>query len=53
MYFIREKIYSKIIKIPLVRLYEQLADMLTKGVSSKMFNESLIKLGMSDIYMPT
>jgi hypothetical protein len=52
-HFIREKIDSKIIKIPFVRSSEQLADMLTKAVSSKVFNESLIKLGMVDIYVPT
>jgi Reverse transcriptase (RNA-dependent DNA polymerase) len=52
-HFIREKIDSKIIEIPFVRSGEQLADMLTKAVSSKMFNESLIKLGMSDIYVPS
>ena len=52
-HFIREKIDSKIIEIPFVRSGEQLADMLTKAVSSKVFNESLCKLGMIDIYVPT
>jgi hypothetical protein len=52
-HFIREKIDSKIIEIPFVRSGEQLADILTKAVSSKVFNESLCKLGMIDIYVPT
>lgn len=49
-HFIREKIDSKILEIPFVRSGDQIADMLTKAVSSKVFNEFLDKLGMIDIY---
>jgi Reverse transcriptase (RNA-dependent DNA polymerase) len=49
-HFIREKIDSKVIEIPFVRSGEQVADMLTKAVSSKVFNTCLEKLGMTDLY---
>ena len=52
-HFIKEKLDSKVITLPFVRSEEQLADVLTKAVSSKAFNESLVKLGMEDIYVPT
>lgn len=39
--------------IPFVNSGEQLADVLTHGVFSEVFQESLIKLGMCDIYEPT
>ena len=52
-HFIKEKLDSKIIALPFVRSEEQLADMLTKAVSNKTFNESVVKLGMEDIYVPT
>jgi hypothetical protein len=42
-----------IIEISFVRSSEQLANILTKSVSSKMFNESIMKLDMIDIYMST
>jgi hypothetical protein len=44
---------ERIISFPFVRSEEQLADMLTKGVSTKCFEESIVKLGMVDIYLPT
>ena len=50
-HFIREKIDSKVIEIPFVRSSEQIADMLTKAVSNKVFNHLLEQLGMRDIYM--
>ena len=43
----------KIVSIPFVNLEEQLVDVLTHGVSSKLFQDSIIKLGMYDIYAPT
>ena len=49
MHFIKEKLDSKIISMPFVRSHEQLAYMLTKAISSKAFDESLSKLGMTDI----
>ena len=50
-HFIKEKLDSKIISMPFVRSHEQLADMLTKAISSKAFDESLSELGMTDIYV--
>jgi len=52
-HFIKEKLDAGTIVFPFVRSEQQLADMLTKGVSSKVFNESLLKLGMCDIHVPT
>ena len=39
--------------IPFVSTEEQLADVLTHVVSSKVFQDSIIKLGMYDAYAPT
>ena len=52
-HFIKENLDSKIISLPFVRSNEQLADMLTKAVSSNAFYNSLDKLGMTDIFVPT
>ena len=51
-HFIKEKLEARII-IPIVRSKLQLAYVLTKEVSRRVFNESLFKLGMCDIYTPT
>ena len=45
-HFITEKLGAEIISFPFVRSELQLVDVLTKGVSSRVFNESLFKLGM-------
>jgi hypothetical protein len=52
-HFIKEKLDAKIISLPFVRSNEQLADILTKPVSFKIFNDSVERLGMTDIYVPT
>jgi transposase InsO family protein len=52
-HFIKEKLETKIISMPFVRSNEQLADMLTKPVVSKIFIEIVNQLGMKDIYVPT
>ena len=52
-HFIKEKLDAKIISFPFVPTEEQLADILTKGVSKKAFYDSLGKLGMVDVYAPT
>jgi hypothetical protein len=52
-HFIKENLEGKIVKFPFVKSESQLADMLTKAVSSKVFHSSLDKLGISDIYTPT
>ncbi|WVY98070.1 hypothetical protein V8G54_030221 [Vigna mungo] len=51
--FIKENIEVGIISFPFVRSKLQLADVLTKGVSRRLFNESLFKLGMCDIHATT
>lgn len=52
-FFIKEKLDAKILELPKIRSEDQLADMLTKAVSSKVFLKYLCKLGMDDIYAPT
>ncbi|CAM8941118.1 unnamed protein product [Rhodiola kirilowii] len=52
-HFIKEKLDANIITFPFVPSEEQLADILTKGVSVKAFHGSLSKLGMIDMYAPT
>ena len=52
-HFIKEKLKRKIVSLPCVTSEEQLADVLTHAVCSRKFNDSLIKLGMCDIYAPT
>jgi len=52
-HFIKEKLEAGIISFPFVRSELQLVDVLTKVVSSKVFNESLFKWGMCDIHAPT
>jgi hypothetical protein len=52
-HFIKEKLTEGLICTPFVRTKNQLADILTKGVSSKIFNSALDKLGIQDIYALT
>ena len=52
-HFIKEKLEAKIIKLPFVKSKDQLADVLTKAVSSRVFYNSLGKLGIGNIYAPT
>ena len=52
-HFIKEKLENGLIEIPHVRSEDQLADILTKAVSSQGFYSCLDKLGMEDIYAPT
>ena len=52
-HFIKEKLISGLICLPFVKTEHQLADILTKGLSSKMFHPLCFKLGMRDIYTPT
>ncbi|RVW75990.1 Retrovirus-related Pol polyprotein from transposon RE1 [Vitis vinifera] len=52
-FFIKEKLDDKIVELPKIRSKDQLADILTKVVSSQVFSKFLDKLGMCDIYAPT
>ncbi|RVW75763.1 Copia protein [Vitis vinifera] len=52
-FFIKEKLDDKIVELPNIRSEDQLADILTKAVSSQVFSKFLDKLGMCDIYAPT
>jgi hypothetical protein len=52
-HFVKEKLETKIISMSFVQSKEQLANILTKPVVSKIFSETVDKLGMKDIYVPT
>ncbi|RVW64621.1 Retrovirus-related Pol polyprotein from transposon RE1 [Vitis vinifera] len=52
-FFIKEKLDDKIVELPKIRSEDQLADILTKAVSSQVFSKFLDKLGMCNIYAPT
>ncbi|KAB2612683.1 polyprotein (retrotrasposon protein) [Pyrus ussuriensis x Pyrus communis] len=52
-HFIKEKLDVKLIDIPYVRSEEQLTDELTHAVLARVFQDSLDKLGLGDIYAPT
>ena len=50
--FIKQNLEEKIIQFLFVKSEDQLADILTKAISSRNFNDSLDKLGVIDIYTP-
>ena len=52
-FFIKEKLDEEIMEFPKIRSEDQLVDILTKAVSSRVFSKFLGKLGMCDIYAPT
>ncbi|KAF6160223.1 hypothetical protein GIB67_016659 [Kingdonia uniflora] len=52
-FFIRENIDKWCISFPFVKSKDQLADILTKGVCGRIFNDMIDKLGMIDIYAPS
>jgi len=52
-HFIKEKLESKEVCIPFVSSANQIADVLTKGLPIKRFEEHISKLGMIDIHSPT
>jgi hypothetical protein len=51
-HFIKEKLESGLICTPYVPTHGQLADVLTKGLSSSVFQNILSKLGMENTYSP-
>ena len=52
-FFIKEKLDERIVELPNIRSEDQLADILTKAVSNRVFSKFLVKLGMHGIYAPT
>ena len=52
-FFIKEKLDEKIVELLKIRSEDQLADIVTKVVSSRVFSKFLGKLSMCDIYAPT
>jgi hypothetical protein len=52
-HFIKQNLEERIIQFPFVKSEDQLADILTKAISSRNFYHSLNKLGVRDIYSPT
>ena len=53
-FFIKDKLDKKIVELPKIRSEEdQLTDILTKAVSSRVFSKFLGKSSMCDIYAPT
>ncbi|KAI5356471.1 hypothetical protein L3X38_009367 [Prunus dulcis] len=52
-HYIKQKLEAKVIQFPFVKSEDQLADILTKAISSKAFHNSLDQLGIGDIYAPT
>ncbi|BBH06529.1 ABC-2 type transporter family protein [Prunus dulcis] len=52
-HFIKQKLEAKVFQFPFVKSEDQLADILTKAISSKAFHNSLDQLGIGDIYAPT
>ena len=52
-HFIKEKLEAKIVKLPFMKSEDQLADVLIKAVFSRVFYNSLDKLGIENIYAPT
>ncbi|CAL8163118.1 unnamed protein product [Prunus armeniaca] len=52
-HFVKEKLDAEIISFPFISSEYQLADVLTKAVSTTVFLNSLDKLGMCDIFAPT
>ena len=51
-HFIKEKLDSGRIYTAFVSTKDQLADVLTKGLSSNVFQDLVCKLGMENIYSP-
>ena len=52
-HFIKEKLENKVLRLPYVKSDDQLADILTKAVTGRVFHRLLGKLGLDDIYAPT
>ena len=51
-HFIKEKLDSGLVCMPYIPTTEQVADILTKGLPKKQFENFIGKLAMEDIYKP-
>lgn len=51
-YFIKEKLLACLICTPFVKIWDQLVDLFTKGLSHPMFYSLFHKLGLFTIYRP-
>ena len=51
-HFLKEKLDSKVITLPFVKSSEQAADILTKAVGGKEFQQAVSRIGMVDIFLP-
>ena len=49
-HFIKEKLREGLICTPFVKTGDQLADILTKGIASRLFYHIFSKLGMRDVF---
>ncbi|KAI5352756.1 hypothetical protein L3X38_005648 [Prunus dulcis] len=52
-HFIKERLEDKTLQFPFVKSEDQLADILTKAVFKRVFQDTLSKLDLGDIYAPT
>ena len=52
-HFIKETLREYLICTPFVKTWDQLVDILTKGIDSKPFYHILSKLGVRDIFAPS
>lgn len=50
---IKNKLNKGLICMPFIRSVDQLANLFTKGLGSKVFHPICCKLGMQDIFAPT
>ncbi|KAJ9688831.1 hypothetical protein PVL29_014468 [Vitis rotundifolia] len=51
-HFIKEKLENGLIVMPYIPMLEQIADILTKGLPNKQFDDFVSKLAMNDIFKP-
>lgn len=49
-HFIKEKLEKGVVSLPFVQSKDQLVDILTKVVSSKVFDDAIYKLGLGELY---
>ena len=51
-HFIKEKLENRLIVMPYIPTVEQVANILTKGLPKKQFDDFVSKLAMNDIFKP-